>query len=87
MAPRPDHVAPRPDPRYVWVEGYWYPVGNRYRWHNGYWTLPPYEGAYWVDPWYGGGRYYSGYWVGGRGRFEHSHRWDRERRRDFRRWR
>lgn len=33
---------PRPAPGYVWVRGYWYPVGNNYRWRNGYWARPPY---------------------------------------------
>src|SRR5258707_3787588 len=44
--------APQPSPSYVWIEGYWYPVGNHYKWHNGYWTLPPYQEAYWVEPWH-----------------------------------
>jgi len=59
-APRVVRVHPRsPGPGYFWVDGYWYPVGNRYRWHEGYWD-------------------------GGRGRFNHDHRWDRDRRnRDY----
>ena len=74
-----------PGPGYFWVDGYWYPVGRRYRWHNGYWTRPPYEGYRWIGPRYEGGRYFGGYWEGGRGRFEHNHRWDRDRRyRDYR---
>src|SRR5262249_24552376 len=50
--PRVYHVAPRPGPEFVWVEGYWYPQGRRYLWHDGYWTRPPYAGAYWVEPYY-----------------------------------
>jgi|SRR5947209_16999377 len=81
---------PIPDPQdgqFMWVEGYWYPVGHHYVWHRGYWTRPPYEGAAWVGPHYEGGRYYNGYWEGSRGRFEHDHRWDRDRHRDHSRWR
>jgi hypothetical protein len=88
--PRVYHVAARPGPEFVWVEGYWYPQGRQYVWHDGYWTRPPYEGAYWVEPYYDGGRYMAGYWDTPRGRVEHDHRWDRERdRRDDRRddWR
>jgi hypothetical protein len=55
-------VPERPGPEFVWVEGYWYPVGNHYRWHGGYWTRPPYEGARWVGPRHNGERYYTGYW-------------------------
>jgi WXXGXW repeat (2 copies) len=89
--PRPRYVRVRPvapGPDYYWVDGYWYPVGSRYRWHGGYWTRPPYAGAAWVGPRYEGGQFYAGYWNGGRGRFEHDHRWDRDRRvRDRDRWR
>ena len=49
-APPPPQVVriqPRsPGPGYVWLGGYWYPQGNKYRWHDGYWTRPPYEGAH-----------------------------------------
>ena len=84
-APRAYRVTPRPGPEFVWVEGYWYPQGREYRWHDGYWTRPPYEGAYWNEPYYVGGRYVAGFWDTPRGRFEHDHRWDRGRERDFRR--
>jgi hypothetical protein len=83
--PRAYRVAPMPGPEYVWVEGYWYPQGNRYRWHDGYWTRPPQPGSYWVAPYWQGGRYYEGYWGTPRGEFRHDHRWDRDRRRDERR--
>ena len=78
---------PRPDPEFVWVGGYWYPVGKRYKWHEGYWTRVPYEGAVWVAPRYDGGRFFVGYWRGEEGRLEHNHRWDRERERDCHRGR
>ena len=83
--PRVYRVPVRPGPEFVWVEGYWYPQGRHYRWHDGYWTRPPYEGAYWVEPYYERGTYIVGYWESPRGRFEHDHRWDRDRdRRDDR---
>jgi len=72
----------RPGPEYIWVDGYWYPVGGRYRWHTGYWTRPPYVGARWIGPRYSDGQFFNGYWDGGRGRFDHDHRWDRDRNRD-----
>jgi len=35
----PPHVIhvlpPRPGPEFVWVGGYWYPVGQHYMWHEG----------------------------------------------------
>lgn len=78
-----------PGQGYVWVDGYWYPSGNRYVWHNGYWTRPPYDGATWVGPRYDGGSFFEGYWSGGgRDPFPHDHRWDRDRReRDYDRYR
>jgi hypothetical protein len=85
--PRPRVVRvlpPRPAPEFVWVDGYWYPVGRHYRWHDGYWTQPPYEGARWVQPHHDGEQFFVGYWEGNRGRFEHDHRWDRDHDRDFR---
>jgi hypothetical protein len=83
--PRVVRVRPvAPGPGYFWVDGYWYPVGRHYRWHEGYWSRPPYEGSRWIGPHYEGGMFYNGYWDGSRGRFEHDHRWDRDRRnRDF----
>ncbi|MBV9400597.1 MAG: YXWGXW repeat-containing protein [Bryobacterales bacterium] len=81
--PRVLAAPPAPGPGYVWVDGYWYPVGHQYRWHSGYWTRAPYEGAAWVRPRYESGRYYNGYWEGSHGRIEHNHHWDRDRRRDY----
>jgi WXXGXW repeat (2 copies) len=77
--PRVVRVLPvRPGPDFVWVEGYWYPVGNHYRWHGGYWTRPAYPAARWIGPHYEGGRYFAGYWDGAAGRREHDHRWDKD---------
>jgi hypothetical protein len=67
-------LPPRPGPEFIWIEGYWYPVGSHYKWHAGYWTRPFYPGARWVVP----------HHEGERGRIEHDHRWDRDRDRDFR---
>lgn len=84
--PRVFIVPAQPGPDFVWVEGYWYPQGRRYRWHDGYWTRAPFPDAYWVQPYYYGGRYYGGYWENDRGWLTHNHRWDRDHdRRDYRR--
>jgi hypothetical protein len=72
-------MPPSPGPEFMWVPGYWYPVGSRYRWHAGYWSRPPYPGARWIEPRHDGQRYFGGYWEGDRGRFEHDHRWDHDR--------
>ena len=76
-------VPARPGPEFVWVDGYWYPVGGHYRWHEGYWTRPPYAGAHWVGARHDGERFYNGYWDGDRGRFEHDHKFDKHRDRDW----
>jgi hypothetical protein len=76
---------PRPSSDFIWIGGYWYPQGQRYRWHDGYWTRPPYEGARWIEPSHDGEQFFQGYWGGARGRIEHDHRWDREKHRDDRR--
>jgi hypothetical protein len=83
--PRVVYVQPaRPAVGFVWVAGYWYPVGRKYRWHEGYWTRPPYAGALWVAPRYDGRVFVAGYWQGPRGRVDHDHHWDRDRERDLR---
>jgi hypothetical protein len=85
--PRVVRVFPaRPAPEFIWVEGYWYPVGSghHWKWHDGYWTRAPYVGARWYAPRYEEGLYFEGYWVGDRGRYEHDHHWDRDRDRDYR---
>lgn len=79
-------IPPTPGPDFVWVEGYWYPVGHHYRWHAGYWTRPPYPGARWVAPRHDGEHYFAGYWDGDHGRLEHDHRWDHDHDRDRDRW-
>lgn len=85
-SPRIVRVQPRsPGVGYTFVDGYWYPVGNRYRWHAGYWTRPPYEGARWVGPHHDGTQFFAGYWEGDHGRVEHDHHSDRGRDRDYRR--
>jgi hypothetical protein len=86
--PRVVRVQPRsPGPGYVWVDGYWYPNRGRYVWHNGYWTRPPYEGTRWVGPHHDGTMFYEGYWEGDRGKYGHDHKWDRNRDRDYNRYR
>ena len=79
--PRVMRVRPhRPAADYMWVDGYWYANGGHWRWHQGYWTRPPYVGATWIAPRYEHGQFFNGYWNGSRGRFDHDHRWDRDRR-------
>ena len=77
-------LPPTPGPEFVWIDGYWYPVGRHYRWHDGYWTRRPYEGARWVAPRHDGEQFFVGYWDGDHGRRDHDHHWDRHRDRDFR---
>src|SRR5262245_40753986 len=82
--PRVVSVLPaRPGPGFIWVEGYWYPVGHKYKWHDGYWTRPPYGGARWIGPRHDGQRFYEGYWEGDHGRRDHDHHWDRKHDRDW----
>ncbi|HMD34530.1 MAG TPA: hypothetical protein VKH42_06165, partial [Vicinamibacterales bacterium] len=79
---RPTHIAPQPGPEFVWVDGYWYPVKNRWDWHPGYWTRAPYPAAYWNEPYYDGRRFVPGYWERGHERWEHDHKWDKHKDRD-----
>jgi hypothetical protein len=73
-------VRPRsPGAGYVWIGGYWYPQGNRYKWHEGYYSRPAYSGATWVEPRHDGHDYYPGYWDGERGHVSHDHGWDKNR--------
>jgi hypothetical protein len=86
--PRVVRVQPRsPGEGYVWVAGYYYPVGNRYTWHEGYWTRPAYVGAHWVEPHHDGQQYFAGYWDGEHGQIAHDHKWDkgRDHNRDYNR--
>jgi hypothetical protein len=78
-------VPPQPAPEYQWVEGYWYPINGRWAWHDGYWSRPPLPDSDWVQPYWEGGRYFEGYWDTPRGHFDHDHRWDRDRGRDWNR--
>lgn len=60
-------VRPRPPaPEFVWTDGYWMPVGRRYRWVAGRWERPPFPGAYWTHPHYDhfarGWDYHGGHW-------------------------
>lgn len=83
--PRIVRVQPRsPGEGYLWVGGYWYPLSGHYKWHAGYWTRPAYTGAHWVEPRHDGERYYAGYWDGAKGRVEHDHATDHDRKnRDY----
>ncbi len=56
------YYPPSPGPGFVWVSGYYNPVGGRYVWRPGYWSRPPYAGAVWIGPRYAGNRFYNGYW-------------------------
>jgi hypothetical protein len=83
--PRVVRVEPqRPGADFIWIDGYWYPVGRKYAWHPGYWTRPPYQGARWVGPRHDGQQFFVGYWEGDQGRMDHDHHSDRNRTRDFR---
>jgi hypothetical protein len=85
-APRVVRVVPAsPGPGYMRIDGYWYPVGKKYKWHDGYWTQPPYAGARWVSPRHDGAQYYQGYWDGDKGQQGHDHHSDHQRDRDYRR--
>ena len=72
-------LPPRPGAEFIWIDGYWFAEGRRYKWHDGYWTRPPYSGARWVGPHHDGQQFFAGYWEGERGRLEHDHRWDHDR--------
>jgi hypothetical protein len=86
-APPPPRVvrvqSARPGPDFVWVDGYWYASGRKWKWHEGYWTRAPFAGARWIAPRYEGGKWFDGYWEGGERRIPHDHRWDHDRDRDF----
>jgi len=74
----------RPAPEFVWVEGYWYPVGNHWNWHKGYWTRVPSAGAQWYAPRYASGQFFEGYWeTPEHAHIKHNHGWDKRRERDY----
>lgn len=82
--PKVVRVTPKsPGPDFIWVEGYWYPVGHKYVWHEGYWSRPPYAGAHWVAPHHDGKMFFAGYWDGSKGKIEHDHQSDKVKERDF----
>jgi hypothetical protein len=62
--PRVAYVRPAaPGTDFVWITGYWYPVGHHYVWHDGYWSRPPREGFIWVGPRHDGRQFFAGHWV------------------------
>ena len=61
-APPRYFAPPSPGPGFVWVSGYYYPVGRRYEWRPGFWSRPPRPHAVWIAPRYSRNRYFGGYW-------------------------
>jgi|SRR5215471_2797380 len=61
-----EESGPPPNVGFVWIEGYWRPVGHHYKWVGGHWERPPYEGAYWTHPHYDhyreGWEWHEGHW-------------------------
>lgn len=59
-------VLAQPEPRDVWIAGYWTWNDSRYQWMAGHWELPPNARAVWVAPTWQpmghGYRYTEGYW-------------------------
>jgi len=55
-----------PDAGFVWIEGYWRPVGHHYKWVRGHWERPPFERACWTHPHYNhyreGWEWHEGHW-------------------------
>jgi hypothetical protein len=39
-----EEAPPPPDPGFIWIEGYWRPVGHHYKWVRGRWERPPMKG-------------------------------------------
>jgi hypothetical protein len=64
--PRREIIVARPDPRYVWVPGYYGWRRSHYHWVRGYWALPPRPRAVWVPGYWmprrGGHIWIAGYW-------------------------
>ncbi|MDE3196056.1 MAG: YXWGXW repeat-containing protein [Acidobacteriota bacterium] len=61
--PRVHFVRPvAPGPNFIWVNGYYEIIGNRYHWREGYWSPRPHPRAVWIAPRYHRHRYYPGYW-------------------------
>jgi len=61
-----EEPGPPPEAEFVWVEGYWRPVGHHYKWVRGHWERPPFAGAYWTHPHYDhyqeGWEWHEGHW-------------------------
>jgi hypothetical protein len=61
-----EEPGPPPAADFVWIEGYWAPVGHHYKWVRGRWERPPFEGACWAHPHYDhyreGWQWHEGYW-------------------------
>ena len=79
-----EEPGPPPDAGFVWIEGYWRPVGHHYKWVRGHWEHPPFEGAYWTHPHYD---HYREGWEWHEGHWDHEdHDNDHWRDHDRRRW-
>jgi WXXGXW repeat (2 copies) len=77
---RYENRPPFPGEGFVWVDGYWGTVGNRYQWVSGRWDRPPYAGAYWSHPHYD---HYDRGWQVHEGHWDHEdHGGNRDRDRD-----
>jgi hypothetical protein len=46
-APRVETIGESPTPGFVWLNGYWNWVGDRYEWTAGHWEAPR-PGRHWV---------------------------------------
>jgi hypothetical protein len=61
-----EEPGPPPAAEFVWIAGYWKPVGHHYKWVRGHWERPPLEGACWTHPHYDhyheGWEWHDGYW-------------------------
>jgi hypothetical protein len=55
-APRVEAIAVTPEPRYVWLPGYYRWDGARYDWVPGRYEVPPRPRAVWVRPHWERGR-------------------------------
>ena len=61
-----EEPGPPPNAGFVWMEGYWAPVGHHYKWVRRHWERLPFEGAYWTHPHYDhdreGWEMHDGHW-------------------------
>jgi hypothetical protein len=62
----PEFRTPPPGRDFIWIDGYWDRVGDRWEWCKGRWDRPGRRDARWVAPVYrrdgGGYRYEPGHW-------------------------